>query len=156
MSTPLAISTGLLCGLAVAVAVTGCTTPTGTAPAAAPPIPPGQARIWFYRLWEPSISLNVANVMLNDAPAGSVLPSGPGMYRDVPPGRYHISAQTYNVDTNQTRDVDLVAGQQVFAKVLAVSDTSYDGAVTSFRRDNFYVWLMPPQVALAEIASGPR
>src|SRR5262249_41098446 len=141
--------------LMLAISLGGCALPARTASVAVPPIPPGQARIWFYRQWEPSVSLNVANVMLNGVPAGSVWPSGPGMYRDVPPGHYLLSAQTYNVDTNQTRTVDLAPGREVFAKVLAVSDTSSEGAVHAFRRDNFYVWLVSPQVAQAEIAANP-
>jgi len=45
----------------------GCTAPLATArlPAAAPPLPPGQARIWLYRDWLPSESLNLANVEVN-------------------------------------------------------------------------------------------
>jgi hypothetical protein len=42
----------------------GCANPPAMpeAPAVAPPVPAGQARIWFYRDWEPSESLNLANI----------------------------------------------------------------------------------------------
>jgi hypothetical protein len=42
--------------------VAACAEPPVTAPAAAPPLPPGQARVWFYRPWEPSESLNLARI----------------------------------------------------------------------------------------------
>ena len=59
----------------LALSAVGCAGSPSTAGLAAPPIPPGQARIWFYRVWEPSISVNLANVALNGVAAGSVLPS---------------------------------------------------------------------------------
>ena len=46
--------------------------------------PPGQARIWFYRLWDPSESVNLANIDMNGVYVGSVEPGG-AFYRDVSP-----------------------------------------------------------------------
>ena len=132
-----------------------CATPARTAAVAAPPIPPGQARIWFYRLWEPSISVNVANVALNGAPAGSVPAYGPGLYRDVPPGRYQISVQSYSAVRDQSKAVDVAPGQVVFVKIQVDNDESASGDLNSFRRDNFYVQFVPAELARAEIASGP-
>jgi hypothetical protein len=51
---------------------TACATPP--APQVATPLPPGQARIWFYRLWDPSESLNAANIDVNGVYFGSVEP----------------------------------------------------------------------------------
>jgi len=69
----------------------GCVSPP-TVPAASAvvsPVPAGAARIWFYRDYEPSVSLNLAAVALNGALAGYVQPEGSAFYRDVAPGRYH-------------------------------------------------------------------
>jgi hypothetical protein len=52
------------------------------ASAAAPPVPAGQARIWLYRDWEPSESLNLANIDVNGSYFGSVA-NGGVFYRDV-------------------------------------------------------------------------
>ena len=73
-------------GLLLILSTTACATapvPQVTAP------PPGQARIWFYRLWDPSESLNAANIDVNGVYLGSVEP-GSAFYRDVAPGVYQI------------------------------------------------------------------
>jgi hypothetical protein len=46
----------------------GCADPPAMpqVPAAASPVLAGQARIWFYRDWLPSESLNLANIDVND------------------------------------------------------------------------------------------
>ena len=131
----------------------GCTQPPATAQllSAAPPVPAGQARIWLYRDWEPSESLNLANIDVNGRYFGSVA-SGGVFYRDVPPGHYHIAPQSYGQDINQDKDVDLAAGQQVYCKIASLRSWEEGGDVAVFNRDTFYVWLMAPQVAQPAIA----
>ena len=140
----------------------GCAEPPSTAQVAsiAPPPPAveaalpvaaGQARIWFYRTWLPSESLNLANIDVNGSYYGSVA-NGSAFYRDVPPGHYHIAPVSYNRDFNQDRDVDIAPGQQLYIKIL--SSESWDGACRNCVRDTFYAWLIPQEVAQAEIARG--
>jgi hypothetical protein len=120
------------------------------------PIPPGQARIWFYRNWLPSESLNLANLEVDGVYVGSV-ENGGAFYRDVPPGTYHIAPQSWARDFNQDTNVALVPGQQVYVKILDL--TSWASAVSvskNFQRDSFYAWLIPPQIAQAEIARDQR
>jgi hypothetical protein len=125
----------------------GCAEPRSTSqvPAA---VPAGQARIWFYRDWEPSESLNVANVDVNGTSFGAVV-NGGAFYRDVPPGYYRIAPVSYNRDFNQDREVNLAPNQQLFVKI--VSLRNWDGACRHCARDTFYAWLIPPEVAQAEI-----
>jgi Protein of unknown function (DUF2846) len=118
-------------------------------PAAASPVLAGQARIWFYRDWQPSESLNLANIDINGSYFGSVA-NGSAFYRDVPAGHYHIAPVSYNRDFNQDKDVDVAPGQQLYVKIL--SSQSWDGACRDCIRDTFYVWLIPTQVAQGEIA----
>jgi hypothetical protein len=125
--------------------------PSQMAAVPAGPVSPGQARIWFYRVYDPSLSRNLANVDLNGARAATVSPSGPPVFVDVAPGRYHISPETVGIDTNQTRDVDIGSGQTVYAKILDDPTWVSGGDRTNYQRDTFYVWLMPPQVAQAEM-----
>lgn len=127
--------------------------PPGPMPASVPPPPAGQARIWFYRDWLPSESLNLANIDVNGAYFGSVA-NGTAFYRDVPPGHYHIVPVSYNRDFNQNRDIDLAPGQQAYIKVLSLQ--SWDGACRFCLRDTFYAWLIPPEVAQIEIAREHR
>ena len=129
--------------------VAGCAAPP---PAVPTPVPPGLARIWLYRAWEPSESLNLANVDVNGSYFGSVA-NGGVFYRDVPPGRYHIAPVSFARDFNQDKNVGLAPGQEPYVKIVSlVSWGTSDSASRSFQRDAFYAWLIPPQVAQAEIA----
>lgn len=114
-----------------------------------PQIPPQQARIWFYR----DLNINGTQarpyLRLNGAVVGISEPGG-SFYRDVAPGQYHITVDSYGVDSNQTRDVDLLPGQEVFAKVVSNDnwvDFGGGGRSGGFHRDTFYVWTLPPQIA---------
>ena len=86
---------------------------------------------------------------MNDSYIGDVA-NGSAFYRDVPPGHYHIAPVSYNRDFNQNRDVDLASGQQVYVKIL--SSQSWDGACRNCVRDTFYAWVIPHELAQAEIA----
>src|SRR3979411_2033812 len=77
-----------------------------------PPTPTrGTARIWFYRDMAPYSSLATPYVRLNGVVAGVSQPGG-SSYRDVPPGHYHLSVDSYGVDFGQTRDDDMRTGAQ--------------------------------------------
>src|ERR1700675_1471365 len=78
----------------------------------------GTARIWFYRDMAPYSSLATPYVRLNGVVAGVSQPGG-ASYRDVPPGHYHISVDSYGVDFGQTKDVDLAPGAEIYAKVVS-------------------------------------
>jgi len=131
--------------------------PPPAAPVAMPPIPPGEARIWFYREFAPYQNLAETFIRLNGAAVG-VSQAGGAFYIDVPPGRYDISADSYLAAPEQTRDVALVAGQEIYAKVLPLDYWSESGGGGErgggggFRRNTFYVWLYPPEVARPAIA----
>src|SRR5438874_11761178 len=113
-------------GLLLMLSAAACATPP--APQIAAP-PPGQARIWFCRLWDPSESLNVANIDVNGLYVGSVEPGG-AFYRDIAPGVYQIVPQNQYLDHNQNTNVAVVPGQQVFIAVLDLSSwaTAVSGA----------------------------
>jgi hypothetical protein len=130
----------------------GCVGPTTAAPVVAPPIPSGQARVWFYRPSEPSESLNLAVIDMNHSHVGAVA-NGGAFYRDVPPGHYHIAPESYGRDFNQDRNVDIAPGQQLYVKIVSLD--SWGASVSSCKncsRDAFYAWLIQPEVAQAEIA----
>src|SRR2546423_3495753 len=80
--------------------------------------PPGMARIWWYRALEPYSSLATPYVRMNGAIAGVSQPGG-AFYNDVPPGHYHLSVDTIGEDFGQTKDVDLMPGMQIFAKIVS-------------------------------------
>lgn len=134
--------------------VTGCSNLPGSAQvaASAPPVPPGQARVWFYRPLEPSESLNLAMLDMNGSFVGSVA-NGSAFYRDVPPGHYRIAPDSFVRNVSQESNVDVAPGQQVYVKIVSLSSWGSDNsAAKNFQRDAFWAWLIPPEVAQAEMA----
>jgi hypothetical protein len=132
--------------------VAGCAEPPAMVPVAAPPVPAGQARVWFYRPYEPSESLNLARIAMNGSYVGAV-ENGSAIYRDVPPGHYHIAPESFGQDVNQDRNVDLAPAEQLYVKIVSLESwgVSVSGS-KNFARDTFYAWLIPPEVAQVEIA----
>jgi hypothetical protein len=133
--------------------VSGCSNLSGPPQvvAGAPPVPPGEARIWFYRPVEPSESLNLALLNMNGSYVGAVA-NGSAFYRDVPPGHYRITPRSFVQDANQARDVDLVPGQQAYIKIVSLSSWGSDNsAAKNLSRDAFWAWLIPPEVAQVEM-----
>ena len=145
-------------GCALVVLLAGCVQQAvGPAePAASPAVSAGTARIWFYRDYEPSVSRNLAEVALNGSVAGYVQPDGSAFYRDVPPGRYHVTVASGGTDTNQDKEVDLPPGQEAFVKVLGSNTWESGGDNYSYGRDTFYISLVSPQIARAELATHSR
>jgi Protein of unknown function (DUF2846) len=134
----------------LALFTTGCAAP----PPPAAPVPPGQARLWFYRVWDPSESLNLANIDVNGVYFGSVAPGG-AFYRDVAPGTYHIAPQNQYFDYGQDTNVALIPGQQVYLKILDLASwaNAVSGRPWYIHRDAFYARLVAPPAAEAEIAN---
>lgn len=122
-------------------------------PAAPPtPVAANQARIWFYRDWQPSESLNLANVDLNGAYFVSIA-NGSAVYRDVPPGRYLVTPDSFVPDMRQDAAIALAPGQQAFVKVVSLTSWgSNNTASKNIARDAFWIWPVPPPVGEAEIA----
>lgn len=135
----------------------GCSGAGGSAQVAAvaSPVPAGQARIWFYRDWQPSESLNLATIEVNGTYFGSVA-NGSAFYRDIPPGRYHIAPASFVPNSRQDTNVELAPGQQVYVKIVSLSAWGSDNtAAKNIDRDAFWAQLISPQVAQAEMARNP-
>jgi hypothetical protein len=132
-----------------------CAEPPATAqvPVPAAPVPAGEARIWFYRPYEPYGSHNLARVDVNGSLIGAV-ENGSAFYRDVPPGHYRIAPESFGRDINQVRQVDVAPGQQLYVKIVSLESwgVSVSGS-RDFERDTFYAWVIPPEVAQRELAS---
>jgi hypothetical protein len=139
---------------ALLLILAGCTGAGGSnqVAAVASPVPAGQVRIWFYRAWEPSETLNLANIEVNGAYFGSVA-NGSAFYRDIPPGRYHIAPASFVPNSRQDINVELAPGEQLYVKIVSLSAWgSDDTAAKNIDRDAFWAWPIPPQVAQAEMA----
>jgi hypothetical protein len=147
---PLAVGFALLL-----MATTSCAQPPSAAPYLGAPIPPGMARVWFYRDLNPNDVMAQAYIRLNGAAVGVSEPGG-AFYRDVPPGRYHIHVDSYVDDLHNDGDVALTPGTEAYAKVLPLENQIIGGggsdAGGGYRRNSFVVWLYPPDAARAAVA----
>ncbi len=136
----------------------GCAAPPASAQAAAvPPIPPGDARFWFYRVFFPEDSGGMPAVAMNGATIGYAL-AGTRFYRDVPAGPYRLTVQSSNWDYYQSQDVAVAPGQEVYVKISSLPSWN-ENPFNGYRSDTYYVTLPPPglvalQVPHTRVASG--
>jgi len=137
--------------VAAALAISGCVRAPLVAAITPPPIPPGKARLWFYRVYLPSDTLNMTRVTMNGAYAGYSQLGG-AFYRDVPAGVYHIEVESYGRDFGQSTNVALVPGQVAYVQIESLrSWATMPGFGFTAGRDTFYARLMLPDTARAEI-----
>jgi hypothetical protein len=147
--------------LQILLAMAACASPPMTASVSMPPIPAGEARVWFYRPVDAYDSLSTPYIRMNDAIVGISVPNG-ASYRDVAAGQYHISVDSYLDSPQQDQNVTLVPGQEVYVKV--ISQRSWiqggggggggegGGGGGEYAKDTFYAWLIPPEVARVDVA----
>lgn len=129
----------------------GCVPRPTVGSAMIPPIPPGEARVWVFRDYIPSESLNMTAVTMNGVYAGYSQLGG-AFYRDVPPGVYHVAVDSYGVDFNQSTNIAVVPGQQAYIEIESLRDwaTGYGFGFTA-GRDTFYARQIPIELARAQI-----
>ena len=145
----------LHCRLAsLLLVLTHCSQVAPTSSAVIPPVPAGAARIWIYRNDGPYEAQQRPYMWLNDQIAGIVEPNG-ATYRDVPPGQYTVTVDSYGVPyPNQFAEFNLGAGQEAFVKVLSMRER-VGGEFGVGGRTRFFTQLVPADVARAAIASTP-
>jgi hypothetical protein len=120
---------------------------------AIPPIPAGEARIWFYRDGGPYEIQATPYLRLNGRVAGISEPDG-ALYRDVMPGHYAVTVDSYMESYfDQFADIDLAAGQEAYVKVLSMREKV--SSETGGARDIFYTRLIPADAARGDIARRP-
>ena len=151
-----AVQADRLPGVAIALllAAASCAQLPPTSSVVIPPIPAGEARLWFYRDYEPSETLARPYVRLNEQVTGISEPGG-AFYRDVAPAHYSVPVDSAGRDVNQFADIDLAAGQVVYVKVLSLRSWLDDDCIPWGGCDTFYVRLVPAEAARAAIARSP-
>jgi hypothetical protein len=142
---------GVSAAIIMLVTISACAQRLTVSSAPVPPIPAGEARVWVYRDYLPSETLNMTAVDLNGAYAGYSQLGG-AFYRDVPPGIYHVTVESFGKDFNQSTSVALVPGQQAYIKIETLRSWSSYGTRSAIGRDTFYARLIPELLARAEIA----
>ena len=81
-----------------------------------PAIAPGMARVWFMRDTDPQEQQGEPIVHINGQAVGRSEP-GTAFFRDLPPGSYHFSVQSYGIPTGYKDRLQLAPGQQVYLEV---------------------------------------
>jgi hypothetical protein len=69
----------------------------------------------------------------------------------------YIAPESFGRDFNRDRNVDLASGEQLYVKIVSLD--SWGASVCASKniaRDAFYAWVIPPEVAQAEIGRDRR
>lgn len=137
---------------ALLLAAASCAQLPPTSAVAIPPIPAGEARLWIYRNDGPNDPQATPYVRLNGQVAGVSEANG-AFYRDVAPGHYLVSVDSYGRDVYQFAETDLTAGQVAYVLVQSLRKVS--GGESGASRDIFYTRLLPVETARAAVANTP-
>jgi hypothetical protein len=136
--------------------ILGLALAAGLAPAAMAATPgampgSGTARVWFLR---PSSLVNPAagaapTVYANGSPLGAI-PANATFYRDLSPGTYRFSVETYGLPTGDADTVTLQPGSQTYLEVqwAATWEKGYPGGVGNDSH-SFFVLNLSPGLAQA-------
>lgn len=142
------------CAAGLLLVLTECSQVPPTRSAVIPPMPAGAARIWIYRNDGPYDSQDRPYLRLNAQVTGIVEPNG-AFYRDVSPGRYAVTVDSYGPPyPNQFAQVDVTAGQEAFIKVQSMREKVGGGDNTAARA-LFFTELYPAEAARPAIANTP-
>jgi len=128
-----------------------CAQPAITGSITIPPIPAGEARIWIYRDYEPYAGKGLPAVAANGGYIGQAELGG-AFYRDVAPGHYRVTVESYGVDVNQAADFDLAAGRAAYVKIVSNPSWVAYGIENQIERPTFYAWLMPNEAAQGDVS----
>ena len=136
---------------ALLLAMAACAQSPVTTSVAIPPVPTGEARVWFYRDYEPYAGKGLPAVAMNGGVVGAAELGG-AFYRDVPPGHYTVTVETNGRDLNQMADFDVGPGQEAYVKIVSSPDWVSGGDSFQYERPTFYAWRMPSEAARTAIA----
>lgn len=135
--------------LALFAALCACAPQARTDRVAIPKIPPGMARVWFYREDLPYSGFDRPYVKMTAAVVG-ISELGGAFYRDVAPGKYYVTVNSYRHFINQFPSVDLLPGETAYFQIFEVGAGA--GAWKNYARPSYFVWLMPATVGGAAVA----
>jgi hypothetical protein len=107
----IALGAALAPVLAAGVVTAGVVIPAQAQTVQLAPPPPGLARVWFLRQYQPAENLSTPVLYANGAPITTSVP-GTIFYRDFAPGTYTFSVDTCGTDVNQFPTVQLMPGAQ--------------------------------------------
>jgi hypothetical protein len=81
-----------------------------------PAVTPGMARVWLLRDNDPEEAFGTPIIYANGQPVGRSEP-GAAAYRDLPPGTYRFTVQSYGLPTGYKDKVKLAPGSQTYLEI---------------------------------------
>jgi hypothetical protein len=124
----------------------GCASEPTVAAAGAqiPLVPPGLARVWMLRQFEPGLAVQWAPITYVNGTILAPSYAGTAFYRDLPAGTYEFTVASCTRDFNQGQTLQLASGMQADLEVQVLSDFASWGC---FDPNTYYVRLIPPERA---------
>ncbi len=133
------------------VLIASCAAAPTTPPplAGATPIPPGNARVWFYRVFFPDDTGDMPAVYVNGITIGYAK-AGTSFYRDLPAGAYQVTVDSFGKDQYQSQYVTLAPGGQQYLTIQSAPTwiADFSGA----RRPTHYVAILEPRIATLQLS----
>jgi hypothetical protein len=109
-----------------------------------PPVPPGLARVWVLRQFEPGLGVQWAPITFLNGATLAPAYAGTAFYRDLPAGTYAFTVASCTRDFNQGQTLQLASGMQADLEVQVLSDISSWGC---FDPNTWYTRQIPPERA---------
>jgi hypothetical protein len=113
-----------------------------TTPEQAPPIPPGQARVWFARQLLPGSIMTSPTVYVNGAPI-AVSAQGTAFYRDFAPGQYKFTVENCLPQAGTAQAMTLQPNAQYLIEITQDDNGAWD----CYPPQVSYLRQVPPQEA---------
>lgn len=111
--------------------------------------PPGLARVWIFRTYDPYITMETPYVRINGRIVG-VAWLGKAIYRDVRPGEYAITVDSRGSAPNQFARIGLAAAQTAYVQIDA--NSWWAGLCRHCQIPTFYTYPVSPHLARLEMS----
>lgn len=98
------------------IIASGVTASLAASPDQAPPVDPGQTRVWFLRQLIPGTEMFAPMIYANDAPVASSS-QGTAFYRDFTPDTYVFSVQNCSTAPQSAQNLPLAPGSQIALQI---------------------------------------
>ena len=140
----------LISALLLSAALSGCDTATQAVDGREAAVPPGKARLYFYRDAAYYDGLEWTTVSLNGEAVGA---SGPGtvFHRDIAPGTYRVEARSDKLYPAQVKMVAVAPGSTTYIKVEAQPYWGQSGWL--WTGNTFIVAVIDPVIAHYQIST---
>jgi hypothetical protein len=133
----------------LAASLGGCVTAPRTREALVMPVPPGKARVYFYRDPDYYDGLEWTVLSLNGVRVGTVAP-GTVFFRDIAPGRYRVDVRSDKLYPDQAKTISVAPGTTIFVRVEA--QPFWGQTALLWQGNTFLVAIVAPTIGEYEIS----